>query len=309
MSTNTIIPPFLKNGDKIAIVAPAKYIEESYIDNARKLIESWGLQCVIGKHTLGKYRVFSGTDAERAEDLQWALDHPEIKAIICARGGYGTIRIIDQLNFDRFLQKPKWIAGFSDITVLHNHIHTHQKVATLHATVPLNFPNNPESNPSLQSLRNMLFGQWPIYTTAPHSLNRPGSASAEVVGGNLSILHNLIGTNSDLNTDGKILILEEVSEYAYHFDRMMWALKKAGKLDSLAGLIVGGLTDIKQGPNPFGQEPENIILELVKDFNFPVCFNFPSGHQPENWCLPLGATAKLEVGAQVVLNYQLNGHT
>lgn len=304
-----MIPPSLKNGDTVAIVAPAKFIEENYIINARKLIESWGLNCVTGKYTLGKFRIFSGTDQERAEDLQWALDHPEIKAIICARGGYGTIRIIDRLNFDKFINNPKWIAGFSDITVLHNHLHTHYNTASLHATVPLNFPENHEENESLQSLRNTLFGTLPKYQIDAFEYNRIGNALAPVVGGNLSIIHNLVGTNSDIDTKGKILLLEEVSEYAYHFDRMLWALKKADKLNGLAGLIVGGLTEIKQGPNPFGQQPEAIILELVREYNYPICFNFPSGHQQENWCIPLGILAQLTVDHQVTLNYQTNGYT
>ena len=303
MTPKPIIPPSLTKGDTVAIVAPAKFIEENYITNARKLLEGWGLKCVTGKHTLGKYHIFSGTDQERAEDLQWALDHPDVKAIICARGGYGTIRIIDQLHFEGFIRAPKWIAGFSDITVLHNHLHTHYNTASLHATVPLNFPENHEENQSLQTLKNALFGNLPQYQVSAHEANRNGEVSAPVVGGNLSILHNLVGTNSDIQTQGKILLLEEVSEYAYHFDRMLWALKKADKLNGLAGLIVGGLTEIKQGPNPFGQQPEAIILDLVSEYNYPVCFNFPSGHQQENWCIPLGIPARLKVDNQVTLNY------
>lgn len=303
MANNAILPPSLQPGDTVAIVAPAKFIEESYINNAKALIESWGLTCWVGKNTLGKHRIFSGTDKERADDLQWALDHPEIKAIICARGGYGTIRIIDRLDFSAFVKNPKWIVGFSDITVLHNHLHTHFNIASLHATVPLNFPENREDNFSLNSLKSMLFGQFNAYTVPTEKQNRKGETTAPIVGGNLSIIHNLVGTNSDLNTAGKILLLEEVSEYAYHFDRMLWGLKKAHKFDRLAGLIVGGLTDIKQGPNPFGQEPESIIFDLVKEFDFPVCFGFPSGHQPENWCIPISMNAHLSVQDQVTLSF------
>lgn len=298
-----IIPPFLNTGDAVAIIAPAKVVDKTFVENAQHLIENWGLKVVLGKYLFEQDRVFAGTDEQRAADLQWALDNPEIKAVICARGGYGTVRIIDRIDFTTFQQHPKWIAGFSDITVLHSHIHTHCNVATLHSTVPLNFPKDPTNNTSLNTLKQTLFGAFPNYTVKASNYNRKGTATGQLVGGNLSILHNLTGTNSDIDTKGKILFLEEVSEYAYHFDRMMWNLKKAGKLDQLAGLVVGGLTEIKQGPNPFGKTAEEIILEAVDEYDYPVCFDFPAGHQPENWCLMLGAKAYLSVEENVTLKF------
>lgn len=290
------IPPFLKKGDKVAIVAPAKKLEAEQIERAKKRLEAWGLEVILGEHVLEKHFQFAGTDMQRLADMQWAIDSPEIKAIFCARGGYGSVRIIDKIDFSNLVSNPKWIIGFSDITVFHNHIHTHHSLCTLHATVPINFPENlNEENDAVLSLRNTLFGMAQRYTVRPEKHNRAGNANGLLIGGNLSILYSLLGTNSDIDTDGKILFLEDLSEYAYHVDRMLWAMKKAGKFAKLKGLLVGSFTDIKQGPDPFGKTAEEMIFEAVSEYNYPVLFQFPAGHQTDNRALVMGAPCNIEV--------------
>lgn len=289
-------PPFLKKGDKVAIVAPAKKLEFEQIERAKQRLELWGLHVILGEHVLEKHYQFAGTDAQRLSDMQWALDSPEIKAVFCARGGYGSVRIVDSIDFSHFVKNPKWIIGFSDITVFHNHIHTHHSLCTLHATVPINYPENiHEENEAIRSLRTTLFGEAQRYMVHPEKHKRLGVAKGTLVGGNLSILYSLIGTNSDIDTDGKILFLEDLSEYAYHVDRMLWAMKKAGKFAKLTGLVVGSFTDIKQGPDPFGKTAEEMILEIVNEYNYPVLFDFPAGHQSDNRTLVMGAPCTIDV--------------
>lgn len=288
-------PKPLQQGDIIAIVCTAKSVKKDYIEKAKQLLTSWGLKVVLGKNLFKVHHQFAGTDTERANDLQEALDNPEVKAVLCARGGYGTVRIIDQIDFSSFEANPKWIIGYSDITVLHNHIHTHFGIDTLHATVPLDFPDDGSENQALQTLKQVLFDDQLAYDIPNHSLNRTGKSSGELIGGNLSILYSLTGTNSDIDTKGKILFIEDLCEYAYHVDRMIWNLKKANKLENLAGLIVGGFTDIKPGPIPFGQEAYEIILDAVKDYDYPICFDFPAGHMEDNRALIMGRNVNLEV--------------
>lgn len=286
-------PPFLKTNDLVAITAPAKYIDSKLIENAVKLIEKRGYRVYTGKHILGQHGRFSGSDQERTEDFQSALNNPEVKAIICARGGYGTVRIIGHLNWRKFRLAPKWICGFSDITVFHN-LAQLNKTGSIHSTVPLDFPHG-EYNPSLESLFDALEGTPLHYKLKPAAENQAGSAKAPVVGGNLSVFSSLIGTSADIDTSGKILFLEEISEYDYKVDRMLFTLKAAGKLDNLAGLIVGGFSDIKKSDNGLMLETSELITEKIAKGKFPVCFNFPAGHIKQNMAIPFGEPAALDV--------------
>lgn len=278
---------------KIHITAPAKVIDKSNIDFAVDFFQKNGFEVSLAKHVLGQNNYFSGTDAERLSDFQNALDDDSIDFILCARGGYGSVRIIDQLDFEKFVAKPKLIIGFSDITVFHNHVHTHFNLPTVHATVPLNFQSN--SKDSLDSLLNILNGQGNKYDVAPSAYNRNGLANAVVIGGNLSIIYSLIGTNSDLNTDGKILFIEDIGEAIYAIDRILYSLKKSNKLQHLAGLMIGGMTNIKDTEIPYGKTVEELISEIVAPYNFPVCFNFPAGHIDDNRAIVFGKNGLLKV--------------
>jgi muramoyltetrapeptide carboxypeptidase len=294
-------PAYLKQGDKVAIIATARKISREELQKAVTFLESYGLSVVFGKHLFAIDNQYAGTDAQRAEDLQWALDDAEIKAVFIARGGYGTVRLIDSVNFNGFLKQPKWLVGYSDITVLHNAIHK-QDVETLHATVPINFYKDEEAT---RSMMQALMGGLKYTSASPHPLNRKGKASGEMVGGNLSLIYSLSGTKYDIDTAGKILFIEDLDEYLYHIDRMMMQLKLSGKLENLAGLVVGGMTDMKDNIVPFGKMAEEIILDAVKDYSFPVCFHFPAGHIDHNMALYLGRKTKLEVHADSVsLSYE-----
>lgn len=287
-----IIPTYLKKGDKIGIVATARKISEAELVPALKILEEKGLMPQLGKYVLGAHHQFSGTDAERCADLQHMLDDESIKAIIVARGGYGTLRIIDSLDFTAFAKHPKWIVGYSDITVLHSHINKMLGIATLHATMPINFLQDAYAT---ETLFNALFGEKIYYTFDGHPLNRNGQVEGELVGGNLSLLYALCGSVSDINTEGKILFIEDLDEYLYHIDRMMMNLKRSGKLSHLKALVVGGITDMKDNTIPYGKIAEEIIAEHVAEYDYPVCFNFPAGHIKNNYALKLGATAYLKI--------------
>ncbi|WMJ72564.1 LD-carboxypeptidase [Cytophagaceae bacterium ABcell3] len=286
-------PDYLKQGDKIAIVATAKKFEFEELAPGIETIKSWGLEVILGENTLSQDNQFAGTDAERLQDLQHALDNPEIKAILCARGGYGTSRIIDKVDFSKFRASPKWIAGFSDVTVLLNHIAQWQ-IPSLHAPMPVLFAHRTTSE-SLAYLRQALFGEKLSYEIAGHKLNREGVAEARLIGGNLSILCTLTGTSSEPDTAGKILFLEDIDEYMYQLDRMMVMLKRSGKLSNLAGLIVGHFSDMKDGDIPFGKTAYEIIADHVSEYAYPVCYGFPAGHEPENYTLAIGKSAALKV--------------
>ena len=294
-----IQPSYLKKGDKIAIVASARKISREEIKPAIDIFKNWGLEVVLSKNLFKSDNQFSGTDDERTEDLQTILDDVSIKAIISARGGYGTIRIIDKIDLAKFKQHPKWIVGYSDITVLHSHIHN-LGIETIHATMPINFTKNAAAT---ESLRSALFGEQLKYELENHPLNKKGICEGELTGGNLSLIYALTGSVSDINTQGKILFIEDLDEYLYHIDRMMVNLKRSGKLSHLAGLIIGGMTDMKDNAIPFGKTAEEIILDAVKEYDYPVCFNFPAGHIDKNMALYFGKKVKLKVEAKTSLTF------
>ncbi|MCP2043268.1 LD-carboxypeptidase [Pontibacter sp. HSC-36F09] len=285
----------LQPGDKIAIIATARLISHEDIAAAIGILQGWGLEVEVGPTVGAQYGVFAGDDALRLQDLQQALDRPDIKAIICARGGYGTTRILDQVDFSQFQKHPKWIVGFSDITSLLCHIHS-LGIESVHGIMPLLFPKGTEE--ALDSLRRVLFGEELSYSAAPHAFNRTGIAEGQLIGGNLALLHNVSGTRSDFTTKGKILFLEDVDEYLYSIDRMMVHLDRAGKLQDLAGLIVGHFSDMKDNAIPFGKDAYEIIAEHSGKYNYPVCYGFPTGHEPDNLALVCGRKARLEVTDQ-----------
>lgn len=277
---------------KIRIVSPAKSITEDKIEFAKGWLSSLGHEVEIGENAAGIFHYFSGTDEERLQDLQEALDDPSVDAILCSRGGYGVVRIIDKLDFSTFKKNPKLVFGYSDITVLHNRI-SQLGEESVHSSAPLNFEDNTEE--SLQSIVNVLNNEPNEYEIKAHKLNKFGDVEAEVVGGNLSIISSLVGTNDDLDTDGKMLFIEDLGEAIYAVDRMMWTLKKAGKLDNLAGLIVGGMSDVKDSEVPFGKTIKEVIADAVEEYDYPVCFNFPAGHIDDNRAIVLNRKAKLSV--------------
>lgn len=290
-----IVPPYLTAGSTVGITCPCSYVSEERVSHAITVLQQWGYTVKPGK-TIGMRDIyFSGTDAERLADLQAMLDDPAIDAIVMGRGGYGMSRIIDQLDFSNFVRKPKWITGFSDITVLHNHIFNNYGIATLHSPMCGAFKPETEQEAHLLSFKNALAGA-PLEYVIPHAAhNRNGRAEAVLTGGNLSLLVHLEGSASEVNTDGKILFLEDIGEHLYKIDRMMLTLKRAGKLSNLKGIIFGGFTDMEDTDKPFGQTVEEILWDKVKEYDYPVCFNFPCGHQDINYTLTLGDTHILEV--------------
>ena len=293
-----IFPEKLKIGDKIGIISPARKITLNELDLAIKTIESWELKVELGSNLFEVDNQFSGTIEQRSTDLQTMIDDDSIKAILCARGGYGTVQIIDNIDFSKLKNNPKWIVGYSDVTVLHSHLNK-LGIASLHATMPINFKTNAKE--SLASLKNGLFGNENNILCGPHPFNKFGKVEAEVVGGNLSILYSLLGSNSDVDTDGKILFIEDLDEYLYHIDRMMMNLKRNGKFTKLKGLVVGSMSDMNDNTIPFGKTAEEIILEYIKEFNFPVCFNFPAGHLDDNRTLVFGKECTLEINENGVI--------
>jgi muramoyltetrapeptide carboxypeptidase len=265
------------------------------------IFESWGYKIKIGK-TLGgdSQNYFSGDDEERLADFQQMLDDDEVKAVFCARGGYGIGRIIEQVDFKKFKKKPKWVIGFSDVTILHSHIYSNYRIASIHAPMASAFNNDEYKNEFVQSLKNVFEGEKIKYDCATHHFNKKGEAVGELVGGNLTLLAHLIGSSSDIKTKGKILFLEDVGEYLYNIDRMFYQLKRNGKLSKLAGLIIGGFSDMKDTERPFGKNVYEIINDVVKEYDYPVCFNFPVSHEKENYALKIGAGYKLKIGKNKV---------
>ena len=296
------IPPYLKKGDTIAITCPAGFMLKEKAQVCIETLQQWGLQVMVGK-TLGSNSLnyFSGTDEERLNELQAMLDDKSINAILCGRGGYGVSRIIDQLDFTRFKKNPKWIIGYSDITVLHAHIFTNFNIASLHAPMAAAFNDGISGKPFLQSIKNALFGKPNQYKCAAHLFNQHGEATGQLIGGNLSLLVHLIGTKSDINTNNKILFIEDVGEYIYSIDRMLLQLKRSGKLDKLKGLIIGGFTDIKDTERPFGKTVYEAIQQMVSEYEYPICFQFPVGHSTENYALKVGGMYRLKIGRKLVL--------
>ena len=295
------IPPYLQKGDTIGLVCPAGFMPvEKVSECIRVLNEEWGFTTKVGS-TIGKqYHYFSGTDEERLADFQHMLDDDNVKAILCARGGYGLSRIIDKIDFKKFKTNPKWLIGFSDITILHSHIYRKYGISTLHAPMANAFNDGGYKNEFVESLRHALEGKKIKYQVQPHEFNRRGETIGELVGGNLALLAHLAGTESDLKTKGRILFIEDIGEYLYNIDRMMYQLKRSGKLDKLAGLIVGGFTDMKDTERPFGQTVYEIIRDAVAEYDYPVCFDFPVSHGERNYALKIGVGYKLKVGKNKV---------
>ena len=288
-------PNNLKKGDLIYIVSPAKNIDPESIYFAIKLVESWGFTAECAAHTLGKHNYFSGNDFDRMSDFQLAIDHKDAKAIMCARGGYGCVRIVDKLNWSNFEKSPKWLIGFSDITVLH-HRAQRLSIMSIHATMPLNFQMN--SKEALETFRSALTGESFSIEAPVFSMNKTGIARGPLVGGNLSIIYSLLGTTDAYDFKGSILFIEDLSEQLYHIDRMLFALQKAGVFDEIKALVIGGMTDLQDTTPSFGMTYEDAILEKVKDNNIPICFNFPTGHIEDNRAMIIGAMVELEVNEQ-----------
>jgi muramoyltetrapeptide carboxypeptidase len=290
-------PTYLQSGDTIGIVCPAGAMPvEKVSECIRVLNEEWGFLTKVGKTIGSQYHYFSGTDEERLNDFQQMLDDDEVKAVLCARGGYGMGRIIDQISFKKFKKNPKWIIGYSDITVLHSHLYSNYYISSIHAPMAGAFNDAGYINRFVQSLKSVLDGNKIKYTCDPHEFNKKGEAIGELVGGNLALLTHLIGTDSDIKTRGRILFMEDVGEYLYSIDRMMYQLKRSGKLSKLAGLIIGGFTDMKDTERPFGQTAYEIIRDIVSGYDYPVCYGFPVSHEKENYALKIGVGYKLKVG-------------
>ncbi len=301
-------PPYLKEGDKIAIAAPARKVSCAELAPAVALFEAWGLEVVLPDHLFDTENQFAGADEVRADLMQQLLDDAEIKAVVCARGGYGTVRIIDKLDFSAFEKRPKWIVGYSDVTVLHSHVHTNCGVETLHATMPINIPADAREShyPATETLRKALFGEKLAYDRPGSVLDRCGCAKGVLVGGNLSMLYSMCGSASAIDTEGKVLFIEDLDEYLYHIDRMMQNLKRNGMLQGLAGLVVGQLSDMHDNTIPFGSTAAEIVLDAVKGYDYPVCFDFPSGHNgTDNHALVLGREVELKVGENTLLEFDI----
>jgi muramoyltetrapeptide carboxypeptidase len=288
-----IQPTYLQKNDTVAIVSTARKISLKEIEPAINLLKNWGLKVVIGDTIGFEENQFAGTDAQRISDFQKMLDTPNIKAIWCARGGYGTVRIIDALDFTEFKKHPKWVIGYSDITVLHSHIHNFG-IESLHATMPINVSKNSEK--SLASLKKCLFSNAISYEISTSKDSKIGNSSGFLVGGNLSILFSVLGSPSDIDTGGKIVFIEDLDEHLYHIDRMFMNLKRNGYFNNLKGLIVGGMSDMNDNTIPFGKTAKEIIIDAVSEFDFPVVFDFPAGHINDNRALILGRKIKLTVG-------------
>jgi muramoyltetrapeptide carboxypeptidase len=295
-----IKPAYLQQGDKIGICAPSGSVTNETMQAMIQQLEFWGFEVVLGKTIGTTWGTFSGTDQERLKDFQDMLDDDSIKAILFARGGYGFVRIIDYVRWEKFKQKPKWLVGYSDVTVLHNHVHRHVGVATIHAHMSGGYNQGHFDNESLMSIYYTLTGKTSSYEIKTTAQSETVSCRGELCGGNLAIISDLTGTISDIDTAGKILVLEDVSEYRYNIDRMMWQLLRSGKLHHLAGLIVGGFTDTKDNEIPFPMNEYEIIWEKVEQFSFPVCFGFPVGHQARNVALKFGVQHQLTMGGDTV---------
>jgi muramoyltetrapeptide carboxypeptidase len=291
-----IQPPHLKKGDKIAITCPAKSLKAPMTD-AIKLLESWGLEVVLGESVNSVFHQFAGTDEMRAADMQKFINDDSVKAIIAARGGYGCIRIVDEIDWSPLLVHPKWIIGFSDITVFHLQLQS-MGLQSLHAQMPVNIKES--SKQGLETLRKALFGEGLNYEIEPYDNNKIGESQAEIIGGNVTLLTACLGARNDISYDGKILFIEDVNDYNYAIDRMLRSLDRAGKFKNLAGLIVGGFTDLKENDIPFGFTPYETIQEIVAKYDYPVCYNFPAGHLPDNRALIFGEKVSLSVKKEKV---------
>jgi muramoyltetrapeptide carboxypeptidase len=297
-----IIPPYLQKGSTIGITCPAGAVNSEEMQPMFAQLEAWGFNLKIGKTIGTSFNKFSATDADRLADLQSMLDDDAIEAVFFGRGGYGVVRILDQIDFTQFKQKPKWLLGYSDITAFHSHLNNQMKISSIHAHMGGGYKPNDFDALSTQSIFDVITGKPIHYVIPEHAMNRVGIAKGELIGGNLALLSDLVGTDSDIHTQGKILFIEDIGEYKYNIDRMLWQLLRAGKLSQLAGLIVGGFTDTQDNPVPFGMTEYEIVWEKIKDFSFPVCFDFPVGHQARNMALKVGMHYHLAIeNNQVVL--------
>src|SRR4051812_40189275 len=278
LPTGMITPPYLQAGDTDGITCPAGAIELAKVQCCCSALEQWGLNVTFGKTVGKRWQRFGGTDEERLQDFQEMIDDPNIKAIVFGKGGYGTLRIIDRINWNKFMQHPKWLVGYSDLTVVHLHLHTNFNVCTIHGDMSNGFSDNP-ADASSTTLKDALFGSAMSYSIKSHAMNRTGKATGRLVGGNLTMINACVGSKSDISTRGKLLFIEDVSEFKYNIDRMLMTLKRSGKLDQLAGLVVGEFTAIRSDvEETFSQTVEEIVWDKVKEYDYPVCFHFPSGH-------------------------------
>jgi muramoyltetrapeptide carboxypeptidase len=299
-------PPYLKVGDTIAIVAPAGILKnkQETIQKAKELAESWGLKVILGKNLFNQHNHFSGTDEERTQDFQEALDNKNIKAIWAARGGYGSVRILDKLDFTKFKNSPKWIIGYSDITAFHNHIHT-LKVETIHGMMGANLTEKPEDIlETVASFKKALFGEEISYTIPSSAYNSVGNSlrlgqviTGQIIGGNISILASMLGSKSQINTEGKILFIEEIGEYKYAIDRMLQSLKRAGYFTKVKAVVVGDMSRIKGNSTEWGSSIELLILDVLPK-DIPVLFHFPAGHEPDNRAMIFGRKVELIIGKE-----------
>jgi len=296
LKTQLIQPEHLKSGDTISILAPSGVLNnfDNKITKAINIFKSWGLNVVLGNHIYDKNGHFAGTDKNREKDFQKALDNKNIKAIWCARGGYGAVRIIDKLNFDNYLKNPKWIIGFSDITVIHNKLNFLNS-ESIHAMMITGFEDIGQNNDSLSKLKNVLFGDSLSYSIASNKNNKTGKSEGIIVGGNLTLIQSTIGSKTELKMKDKILFIEEIGEYAYHIDRMLYSLKRAGYFENCKGLIVGQISDVKKNNTDFGRSINELILDVLDEYNFPILFDFPAGHEKTNFPIILGRKVILDV--------------
>ncbi len=292
------LPHLLKPGNRVGIISPASHPTSDQWKAGLQVLSDWGLEIVLGDHYLAEHFGLGGTDEQRRADLQQMLDDPSIAAIFPLRGGYGVSRLLDGLDFTKFRKNPKWVVGFSDITALLCHIDTFS-IASIHGPMPNNFCQK-GGEAALANLHTLLFeGRTHMHTTS-HALNKHGVAEASIIGGNLSLLTHLIGSNSFPNPKGKILFIEEVGERLYHVDRLLLQLKRAGYLADLAGLIIGGFTDCKEASLTIGLSVEDMILEHTAAYHYPIAFDFPAGHIPNNQAIPMGKKIKFLVNAEIV---------
>ncbi len=299
---SNIFPPYLKDGDTIGIVCPAGYMAAEKIIPCVNTLKSWGFRVKVGKTVGGNStNYFSGTDSERLADLQEMLDDEKVAALIFGRGGYGLSRIIEQVSFKKFRKSPKWILGYSDISLLHAHIYTNYEIATVHSPMAGAFQEAGPDDPYLLSIRQLLAGGKLKYSCEPHPFNRKGEAEGVLMGGNLTLLAHAVGGPSDFKTKGLILFMEDIGEYIYNVDRMLHQLKAAGKFHKPAAVVIGSFTDLKDTERPFGQDAYEIIRDILQEYDFPVCYGFPVGHVRENVALKCGASYHLEIGKERVV--------
>jgi len=297
ISKKLIQPPYLRAGDTVAIVAPSGILlnRGKEVNQAIELLKSWNLNVVVGENVFSQNGHFAGTDEERTADFQKALDNPNIKAIWAARGGYGTVRILDKLDYTKFKEQPKWIIGYSDITALHNQIHN-LGVETIHALMCTSLTDDLEDiKDNISSFKNAFFGTQLSYTIKGSKYNKTGTTSGQLIGGNLTLLHTMLGSKTSINTSDKILFIEEIGEHVYHIDRMLQSLKRAGYFENCKGLIVGSISKVRKNTTAFGRTLEEVILDVVEEYDFPVLFNFPAGHEDDNRAMILGRNIKLTV--------------